>query len=457
MSDGIKFVLIGGGSYGWTPTLVNDMALNPALHGMHVYLVDTDPSTLAIMVPLCQKISEIRQAGFVIEATGDLDAALPGADFVGLTISTGGDKANQMDLEIPARYGIHQTVGDTVGPGGWSRSLRNIPVVTDIVRRVEKIAPHAWFMNYSNPMTTLTRTINRVCDLRSMGICHEVQGLLLHLAAFFGVDWRKDFTYRLAGINHLIWMLDLTVQGHNGLECFREWSRDPGGFSKIGELGVPEELILSGGINPHQIIKADQLDRTGCLTAAGDAHTAEFFSYYLRSEETMRRWGFDPGQRAHTFARGSGRAKYREHCLAMLDGSKPIPSLHSHEHADHTIAALSGKGPALLTPLNLPNVGQIDNVPRDAVVETMAYLDAGGTHPLAVGSLPLPALHAVMQHIPNQEMIVEAGLTGNRELAVLALANDPLIPSPDIAARIADDFFEAFRDQLPQFNDRWSL
>ncbi len=458
MSNGIKFVLIGGGSFGWTPTLVNDMALNPALHGLQLYLVDSDPATLEIMVPLCRKISEVRQAGFSVQGSSDLDAALPGADFVGLTISTGGDKASRLDVEIPARYGIFQTVGDTVGPGGWSRALRNIPVVTDIVRRVEALAPKAWFMNYSNPMTTLTRTIDRVCNLRSMGICHEILGFQLHLAAFFGVDcqWGKDITFRMAGINHLIWLLDLDVRGQNGVELFREWSRNPESFTKIGKLGVPEELILGGGVNPHQTIKIDQLERTGYLPAAGDSHTAEFFPYYLSSEDTMRRWGFDPGKRARTFARGDGREKRRALCQAMLDGSHPIPNIHSHEQADYTIAALAGLGPALLTPLNLPNIGQIDNVPRDAVVESMAYLDATGIQPLAVGELPLPILHALMQHIPNQEMIVEAGLTGNRELAVLALTNDPLIPSPDIAAHIADDIFEAFHDQLPQFNGLWS-
>ncbi len=456
MSNGIKLVLIGGGSYSWTPTLVNDLALNPVLHGLQVHLVDSNPDTLELLIPLCQKISDERQAGFTIQGTHDLDAALPGADFVGLTISTGGDKASLLDIEIPKRYGVFQTVGDSVGPGGWSRALRNIPVITDIVRRVEELAPKAWFMNYSNPMTTLTRTINRVCSLRSMGICHAIQGFQLHLGAFFGVDWKKDITFRMAGINHLIWLLDLDVRGQNGLELFREWGRDPEGFKKIGDFGVPEELILGGGINPRHLITSDQLERTGYLPLTGDTHTAEFFSYYLRSEETMRRWGYDPEKQARILTLGDGREKLQAQCQAMLDGSEPLRRLHSTEHADRTIAALSGLGPALLTPLNLPNIGQIDNLPREVVVETMAYVDATGIQPLAVGALPLPVLHAVMQHIPNQEMIVEAGLTGNRELAVLALANDPLVPSPDIAARIADDIFEAFRDRLPQFNGRWS-
>ena len=199
------------------------------------------------------------------------------------------------------------------------------------------------------------------------------------------------------------------------------------------------------------------LERTGFLPAAGDSHIAEFFPFYLGSPKAAERWGFKPTERAHTFARGGDRLRKKAQCEAMLSGDAPLPTIHSHEDADHTIAALSGLGPPLHTPLNLPNAGQIDNVPRNAVVETMAYLDGNGAHPLAVGALPDPILHYVMQHIPNQEMIVEAGLTGNRELAVLALANDPLVPSPDVAAVIADDFFTECRDLLPQFNGCWSL
>jgi alpha-galactosidase len=455
--NGPKFVLIGGGSYGWTPTLMRDIALNPHVRDLHVVLMDIDPDTLAVMVPLCRKIVSGRD-DIRVEGTTDLDAALPGADFVGLTITTGGDASNLLDIEIPARHGILQTVGDTVGPGGWSRALRNIPVVVDIARRVEALAPKAWFMNYSNPMTVITRAVCRARGgQRTMGICHELQGLLLHLATFFGVDWQKDFAFTMAGINHLIWVLSMTVRGRDAFPLFLEWGRDPVGFEKIGDVGVPPELILSGGVWPHQRVKLDQLRRTGCLPAAGDAHIAEFFSHYLSSPEEMRRWDFTPGERAHTFARSGGRMGRKQRCEAMLSGARPIPTIHSHEHADYTIAALSGMGPPLVTPLNLANRGQIDNVPREAVVETMVYLDADGAHPLAVGAVPSPVLHSLMQHIPNQEMLVEAGLTGNRELAVLALANDPLIPNPDVALRIADDFFQQYRPLLPQFNGGWSL
>jgi len=456
--DNLKFVLIGGGSYGWTHTLITDIACTPALKGTHIILQDIDPEPLKTVVPLCQKISTELKAELRIEGTTDLDSSLRGADFVGLTISTGGAWADNLDMEIPARHGVLQLVGDTVGPGGWSRALRNIPVVTDIVRKVERLAPNAWFMNYSNPMTVLTRTLQKASPVRSMGICHELQGFMLHIDYFFGVDWEKDITLSMAGINHLIWILSMTVKGHDGLALLRDYIRDPEHFKPLGPQVVNEELARAGGVAPSQRVKFDIFERCGFLTAAGDSHIAEFFPHYLRSEEDARRWGFlQEGIRAHTFARTGGREDRAGKCRDMLEGRRPLHLKHSHEHADRIIAALSGKGTPVVTPLNRPNTGQVDNLPRDAVIETLAYLDGDGIHPLAAGILPNPVVQYIMRHIPNQEMIAEAGLTGNREMAVCALAGDPLIPTPDIAARIADDFFEAFREYLPQFNGKWSL
>ncbi len=454
--DNIKLVLIGGGSYGWTHTFITDIACTPALKGAHIILQDIDPEPLKTVVPLCQKISAALKADLKIEGTTDLDSSLPGADFVGLTISTGGGWADNLDMEIPARHGVLQLVGDTVGPGGWSRALRNIPVVTDIIRKVEKLAPNAWFMNYSNPMTILTRTLQKASPVRSMGICHELQGFMLHVDYFLGIDWEKDITLSMAGINHLIWILSMNTKGKDGLALMKDYIRDPEHFKPLGPQVVNEELARGGGVAPSQKVKFDLFERCGFMPAAGDSHIAEFFSHYLRTEEEAQRWGFlKGGARAHTFARAGSREDRGSKCKNMLEGKTPLFLKHSHEHADRTIAALSGKGTPLITPLNLPNTGQINNLPREAVVETLAYLDGDGIHPLAVGNLPHPVVQYLMRHIPNQEMITEAGLTGNREMAVCALANDPLIPSPDIAAKIADDFFEAFRDYLPQFNGKW--
>lgn len=452
----VKMVLIGGGSYGWTHTFITDIASLPQLHGMHIVLQDINPEALKLVLPLCQRISDELGANLRLEATTDLEAALPGADFVGLTISTDGEHGNELDHAIPERHGILQTIGDTVGPGGWSRALRNIPVVVDIIRTVERLAPDAWFMNYSNPMTVLTRTINRVSPVKSVGLCHELQGFLLHMAYYFDADWERDIRVKVGGINHLIYITEMSVKGQDGLAQLREYAGDPCDFRPPQEHPVPPELVHGGGVNPHQKIKLDFLKRTGMLTGAGDAHTAEFFSHYLRDEASMKAWGLKSHRKAHTFAHGGGQERRRKVVLDLVEERQPLWLQHSHEHASRIIAALLGLHDDLITPVNLPNEGQIDNLPRGAVVETQAVVNGTGMQPMGVGSLPPIATGHLMQHIPVQEMIVEAGLTGNRDLAIQALANDPLVPDPDTAVKLADDYFEAFRDWLPQFHGKWS-
>lgn len=453
----IKFVLIGGGSFGWTHRLITDICCIPELHGLHVVLEDINLEAVKITSALCRKVSNIMGAGLKIECSGDLDSSLKGADFIGMTISTGGDAANKLDHSIPEKYGIYQTVGDTVGPGGWARALRNIPVVVDIARKAQELAPNAWFMNYSNPMTTLTRAMLRTSDVKTIGLCHELQGLLLHLACWFGVDWQKDIKVRMAGINHLIWILDMDVRGRDGISLLKDYFANPAGFTKPGKLPIAEELIAGGGIDPNQKVKADLLARTGFLSAAGDSHIAEFFKDYICDIDTMTKWGLEADRKSHTFAHVSGYENRKQSALYLLDGKSELYLKHSHEHASRIIAALSGISEPLVTPVNMANVGQVDNLPRKVVLETMAMVDGNGVQPIAVGELPPLLVSYLMAHIPVQEMIVEAGLSGDRELAVLALAQDPLVPSTDLAEKIADDFFDTFRELMPQFNGKWSL
>ena len=452
----VKLVMVGGGSFGWTHRLVTDVGCIPSLHGMHIVLHDIDPDPLEIVRPLCQKVSAAMGSNLRIESTTDLASALPGADFVTLTISTGGPEGNRLDTDIPARHGVLQTVGDTVGPGGWSRALRNIPIMVDIIRQVEAIAPNAWLINYSNPMTTLTRALQRASTVKTIGLCHELQGLLLHAAYFLGVDWQKDIHVTMAGINHLIWILQMDVCGRDGLELLRQYADDPEGFEPLGPRQIPEELTHAGGVNPNHRVKFDMLRRTGLLTGAGDGHTAEFFSHYLRDKASFARWGFDPEGRVHLFSHEADFGKRSQGARDLLSGAKPLWLDHSHEHADRIIASLTGHPDPLITPVNMANVGQVDNLPRDVVVETQAVVSPVGIQPIPVGRLPEAAVQPLMRHIPIQEMIVEAGLTGDRDLATLALSYDPQIPDPDVAQRIADDVFDEFRQWLPQFDGRWT-
>ncbi|MHB9071480.1 MAG: family 4 glycosyl hydrolase [Sedimentisphaerales bacterium] len=449
----VKLVLIGGGSYGWTYRFITDIACIPELHGMHIILHDIDSGALELVKSLCDKIMDAMNVELRIETSTKLESCLPGTDFVGLTISTGGDDANVFDMSIPAKYGIIQTVADTVGPGGWSRALRNIPVVVDIIRKVEKYAPNAWFMNYSNPMTILTRTLQKVSPVKSVGLCHELQGLFLHIAAFLGLDdWENDIKVKMAGINHLIWIMQINIHGQNGFDLLKKYHQEHPDFEYVVKDKVPEDLIYSGGVNSKQKIKFDFLERTGCLPAAGDAHIAEFFSHFLADQNTADRW--EVGNHIHTFSYQKGVERRKKRAQRLLSGEEALWLKHSHEHASKIIAALSG-GKELITPVNTANIGQIDNLPRNVVVESQAYVDRLGIQPIPVGCMPDILVQYLMRHIPIQEMTVEAGLTGSRDLAIQALSCDPLIPNPDIAVKVANEFFCKFENYLPQFYGKW--
>jgi len=198
----MQITIIGGGSYQWSPELLADLLGTASLHGSHIVLEDIDPRPLEKMVPLAQKVNEALGAGVTISSTTDQKAALEGADFVIVTISTGGFESMAADLEIPARYGIRQSVGDTVGPGGINRSLRNIPVLVGVAENMATVCPDAWLLNITNPMTCLTRSICRQTSIKAVGLCHEVGNWSMDLAIALGKP-AEAVRPTVAGVNHL--------------------------------------------------------------------------------------------------------------------------------------------------------------------------------------------------------------------------------------------------------------
>ena len=185
----MRIVIVGGGSRQWGPKLVTDILTTPSLTNAHIVLHDIDAASLEPIQSLSRASSRTRWArGPSIETTVDRASALRGADFVVVTISTGGFASMAHDLEIPARYGIRQSVGDTVGPGGIARALRNIPVLVDIARDMERLCPTAWLLNITNPMTCLTRAVARETSIRVVGLCHEVVIMSWYVAIACGVQ-----------------------------------------------------------------------------------------------------------------------------------------------------------------------------------------------------------------------------------------------------------------------------
>jgi alpha-galactosidase len=360
-----------------------------------------------------------------------------------VTITTGGLEAMRHDLDIPRKYGIYQSVGDTVGPGGLSRALRNIPVMVEIARTVERVCPDAWLLNLTNPMTTLTRAVAKTTGLKVIGLCHELFGVRATIKEMFGAT-NDDIQMRVAGVNHLIWLLDLKIKGQDGFRMIRDFLAS----------GQPIPVRTSGAAGPfpsfrdHWQVKLALFDVFGALPAAGDRHVAEFFPYFLTEEHHA---GADYGvllteiEHRYEVAR-SAQAGVR----AWIASDDPPPIKRSEEEVVDIIAAVAN-GRSLHTIVNLPNRGQIDNLPRDAVVETMGMVGPNGAYGVSVGALPLAVLNTVHPHVLNQELIVDAALMGDRKLALQALINDPLVRDFRTAPQLLEELLLAQAEYLPQF------
>jgi len=437
-----RICIVGGGSYNWSPIVLGDIAAMPDLSGT-IVLHDIAPAALEDIQQLGRKIMAAAGADFAVEATTDLAEALCGAEFAIVTITTGGLEAMRQDLDIPRKYGIYQAVGDTVGPGGLSRALRNIPAMLEIARTMERVCPDAWLLNLTNPMTTLTRAISKTTRLKVIGLCHELFGVRGTLREMFDAT-NEDMQMRVAGVNHLIWLLDLRIRGQDGFQMIREYLRS----------GRQVPIRTSGAAGPfpsfrdHWQVKLALFDIYGYLPAAGDRHVAEFFPYFL-TEQTHAGADYGVGLTLIEHRYEVGRMA-QAGVRAAIESAEPLPLKRSEEEVVDIIAAIANNR-SLHTIVNLPNRGQIDNLPREAVVETMGMVGPNGAYGVGVGALPPGVLSTVHPHVINQELIVDAALTGDRKLALQALLNDSLVRDFHTAPRMLDELLETHAAYLPQF------
>ena len=430
----MRIAFIGGGSVQWTPRLVPDMARNATLAGADLVLHDIDAAALELLTRASQRI--VRQVGssLHVTATTSRAEALHGADFVILCVGIGGLEAMRHDLEIPERYGIYQPVGDTVGPGGLARGLRHIPFAVQVAREMEALCPRAWLLNLTNPMTTICRAVTRATRIRTIGLCHEVDGVRRHLARLWAVA-PETITFEVAGINHLPVILRFSLGGEDGAARLRAWLTEHSPFEFVDQH-IPE---VSDVFLDRLAVKLSLFAELGVLFGAGDRHVAEFFAGFLsEASEQGKRYGIVLTTIAHRYELARQRRAWVERLVAGEAAELPF----SGEQMAPVMAALAG-GPAGRFIVNVPNVGQIDNLPRSAVVECLATVDALGVHPWAVGDVPPAAYGVLAPHVARQELIVEAALTGQRAPALAALVTDPLLPDPALAGPLLNELLAA--------------
>jgi alpha-galactosidase len=428
-----------------------DLFGTPSLAGMHLVLQDINPAPLPRMEALAHKLIDALGAKATVATTTDQKVALEGADFVIVCISTGGFRSMAVDLDVPAAHGITQTVGDSVGPGGINRALRNVPVLVGIGRDMEELCPDAWLFNITNPMTTLTRSVCRETSIKTVGLCHEVGNFTMDLAIALRKPW-EAIRPSVTGVNHFPVLTALEVDGEDGFAVLRDLVDEVGGLASLAPHPGREEAEKFSKLDFAQrhMLKLNLLERWGTFPAAGDRHIAEFLSFALTPESN---WGAAYNIELSPISR---REKNAAEDVANVDGwlagTKPLQTWQSGELPSPMIEAML-TGVPFEAPVNIPNTGQAPDLPDAVVVESICVIDGNGIRARDVSHLPGPYAEIVRRHTATQELTVEAALRGDRTLAAQAFALDPLAGRGDLGqidAMVAE-LLAGTAEWLPQF------
>lgn len=451
-----RITLVGGGSTHWTPRLLVDFANTPSLHDADVTLVDIDPDSLPPMLDVAEHIAKCRPGiGLSASATTDLDEGLDGSDYVITAFSVGGFDSMRHDLEIPARYGIRQPVGDSVGPGGISRALRSIPVLVKIAQAIERRCPDALLLNVTNPLSALCRSVTRQIGVRTVGLCNEVIGLQFVTSLLLDADLRRVDPV-VAGVNHLPLVTALRVEDEDGFARLRELlldedaQRQPVWMTPPPAMHYPKvspgaEWTKADVISGNRL-KLELFTRFGVLPGSSDTHVAEFFPGFVTpSSDYGREWSVHHyGLAGHMADKVDDDAEVA--ALLERDEISPFPS---GELVAPLLDSLLSHQPTPL-PVNLPNQGQVQNLPDGVVVECMGLAGDGqrvtARDQVRVPSMPGEQLRRVAV---SEELTVDAALTGRRTTVLEAMLADPM------AGRLPYEHVVTMTDELLQATARW--
>ncbi|MFE5322791.1 alpha-glucosidase/alpha-galactosidase [Paenibacillus sp. NPDC056579] len=424
----VQIAYIGGGSMYWAKNLIADLALDDQLSGT-VRLYDLNYAKAKSNEKLGNSVSDYAEAKskWTYKAYETIKEALTGADFVFISILPGTFNEMYSDVHEPEKYGVYQSVGDTVGPGGLVRALRTIPMYVEFAQAIERYAPDAWVFNYTNPMTLCTRTLYEVFPkIKAFGCCHEVfgtQGLLARmLGDLEGIEGvhRSEIKVNVLGINHFTWLDHATYQGTNLFPLYRQF------VEKYYEEGYEnkKDAWVTNTYTAANRIKFDLFKRYGLIAAAGDRHLAEFMPpWYLKDQDTIRKWKFSI---TTVQSRMDKHVETEQWYNKLISGEEKLPLKHSGEEEVRQLKGLIGIE-EFVTNVNLPNTGQMKGVPMGAVVETNAVFSSDSLRPVIAGELPVEVNNLVLHHILNQETTLKAALSKDKHLAFLAFVNDPLV------------------------------
>ncbi len=436
-----KIAMIGAGSQIFCKTLAMDIFSTPALRNAELRLMSPTRPKLDRMESFIKKVVKENGLPATVSSTTDRREAIKGADYVVCMIQIGGLEAYSHDYEIPLRYGVDQCIGDTLAPGGIFRALRTIPVLMEMARDIEELAPNALLLNYANPMAACCLALGRSPRRgKFVGLCHGIQTTLDLIAGYLGIP-KERIDYNCAGINHMAWFLSLKD---------RETGRDL--YPELKEKFERPEFYA------NEKVRGEVMRHFGYFMTESTGHLSEYIPWFRSSERALKLYCDEPG-----FGGESGA--YYNYCQTLekkykhvnyLDYESPKLSRRSVEYCSYIMEAKETDRPFRLNG-NVANEGFIRNLPEGSCVEVPIFVDAAGLHPVSVGSLPPQCAALNMSNAMVQTLAVEAALSGDPELVMQAAAMDPLTSAKltlKETREMVGEMLEAEAKWLPQFKGR---
>lgn len=424
-----KIVFLGAGSTVFARNLLGDILGHEELAASEIVLYDIDANRLATSELVARRVCEALKAPATVMATTDRRAALDGADYAINMIQVGGyEPCTVTDFEVPKRFGLRQTIGDTLGIGGIMRGLRTIPILLTMCADMEELCPDVWLLNYSNPMAMNCRAINRACRIRTVGLCHSVQGTAFELSRDLGIPY-GEIDYLAAGINHMAFYLR---------------------FERDGEDLYPrlKALAQSGEIPDGNRVRYEVLRRLGYFVSESSEHFAEYVPWFIKRDrpDLIDRFNIPLDE-------------YPRRCVAQianweeervrLESDGAIEVHPSFEYAATIIRSIETGKPRVIYG-NVANEGLIDDLPTGSTVEVPCLVDGNGIQPTRIGALPPQIVALIRTNVNVQELTVEAALTGRVEHIYHAAMLDP-----HTSAELDLDQITALVDALLLVHGEW--
>ncbi len=433
-----KIAMIGAGSLVFCKTLCQDILTTPALQDSEIVLMSRTRPKIDIMERYVKRLIVASALKAKVWSTLDRREAIRDADYVIVMVQVGGLDAFELDYQIPLKYGVDQCIGDSLGPGGVFRALRTIPLLADLCAEMRELCPKALLLNYANPMGMCCAALGRAgADIQSIGLCHGVQTTLDLISRYVNVP-KDQIDHWVAGINHMAWFLSMKDKrdGRDLYPLFR------------ANCEKPEYYI-------NEKVRIEVMRHFGYFMTESTGHLSEYLPWFRKNKAALDTYCDQPD-----FGGASGAYyHYAKNIIRKYDGVDYLAgedaklSKRSVEYCSYILEAHETDRPFRLQG-NVRNDAYITNLPQGCCVEVPVYVDQRGIHPLRVGELPLQLAAMNQSNVTVQQLTVEAAFTGDPELAVAAIALDPLTSAVCTLKQIremAAELMEAQRQWLPQF------